>query len=262
MPTQRDSRLRVDERRCRRVIFLAAACSSTRSQRFDLTSISCLLVWLRRRRDVRVARILRAWILSRVFSLDALTNNDVISQMRFSKRHIRVIASLIPWRKTNILGKVRTSRRLYCASKEEALCVLLSRLAMPSRVEDLEQRIFRCKAAIAETFYEMLECFLDWEGPLVSTFQSTFLQSRAEYYASSISENSDNATQHCAGFIDGTLIEFAQLPGILQRATYSGHKRRPGLKWKVITTADGLLFHIFGPFEGRRHDLHLYAEFG
>jgi hypothetical protein len=34
MPTQRDSRLRVDERRCRRVLLLSAACSSRESLAF------------------------------------------------------------------------------------------------------------------------------------------------------------------------------------------------------------------------------------
>jgi hypothetical protein len=69
-----------------------------------------------------------------------MTNCDVVSQMRFTKKHIRDIASLIPWRETIILGQGCTARRRYCASKEEALCVLLSRLAMPSRVEDFEKR--------------------------------------------------------------------------------------------------------------------------
>jgi hypothetical protein len=48
----------------------------------------------------------------------------------------------------------------------------------------------------------------------------------------------------------------------MQRATYSGRKRKPGLKWQVVTTPDGMLFHVFGPFERRRHDMHLYAESG
>jgi hypothetical protein len=108
--------------------------------------------------------------------------------------------------------------------------VLLSRLAMPSRVEDLEQGLFRCKAAISEIFHEALKCFLQWAGPLVSTFQTEFLQSRAEYYSSRISEKTENSTQHCVGFIDGTLVEIARPRGMLQIATYSGQKRRPGLK--------------------------------
>jgi nuclease HARBI1 len=96
----------------------------------------------------------------------------------------------------------------------------------------------------------------------VSTFQTEFLRGRAEYYSTKIAEKTENATQHCVGFIDGTLVEIARPRGMLQRATYSGHKRRPGLKWQVITTPDGMLFHIFGPYEGRRHDMHLYAESG
>jgi hypothetical protein len=101
----------VDERRRRRVLLLSAACSSRGSQPFDLASASCLLLWLRRRSVIQAARVLRARMLSRVFSLDVLTNYDVTSQMRFSKRHIRILASLIPWRETTILGQVRTSRR-------------------------------------------------------------------------------------------------------------------------------------------------------
>jgi DDE superfamily endonuclease len=124
----------------------------------------------------------------------------------------------------------------------------------------ISRSVFSSKAAITEIFYEALECFLLWAGPLVSTFQTDFLGTRAEYYSSKISEKSENATQHCAGFIDGTLIEIARPRGMLQRATYSGHKRRPGLKRQVIKTPYGMLFHIFGPYKGHRHDLNLYAE--
>jgi DDE superfamily endonuclease len=30
----------------------------------------------------------------------------------------------------------------------------------------------------------------------------------------------------------------------------------------MITTPDGMLFHVFGPFEGRRHGMHFYFESG
>jgi nuclease HARBI1 len=45
-----------------------------------------------------------------------------------------------------------------------------------------------------------------------------------------------------------------------QRATSSGHKRRTGLKWQVVTTPDGMLIHLSGPFEGLRHEMHLYEK--
>jgi nuclease HARBI1 len=187
---------------------------------------------------------------------------DAVSQMRFCKRDISYLASSIPRMEVTTLGQIRTARRRYIASKEEALCILLSRLTMPTRVEDLEQRFFRSKAAIKKKSYETLECFLRWKSLLVSEFQSDFLLSRAHLYAQKVAEKSRNATPHCVGFIDGTLIEIARPPGLIQRATYSGHKRRPGLKWQAVTTPDGLLFHVCGPFEGRRHDMHFYAQSG
>jgi hypothetical protein len=81
---------------------------------------------------------------------------DTVSQMRFCKRHISYLASRIHCLEVTALGKIRTARRRYIATKEEALCILLSRLAMPSRVEDLEQRFFQSKVAINEIFYETL----------------------------------------------------------------------------------------------------------
>jgi hypothetical protein len=117
--------------------------------------------------------------------------------------------------------------------------VLLSRLAMPSRVEDLERL-----------------------SPAPQELQTESLRGRAEYYSSRISEKTENATQHCVGFIDGTLVEIARPRGMLQRATYSGQQRRPELKWQIISTPDGMLFNIIGPCECRRHDMHLFADSG
>jgi DDE superfamily endonuclease len=207
-------------------------------------------------------RSLRVKMLSRTFNLAHMSSYAVVSQMRFSKRDISTLASRMPWREITALGQVRTARRRYAASPEEAIAILLSRLSMPCRVEDLEQRFYRSKAAINEIFYETLECFIKWASPLVSAFQGDYLQSRAQMYARKIAAKSRNATQKCVGFIDGTLVEIARLSGLMQRATYSGHKRKPVLKWQVVTTPDGMLFHVFGPFEGRRHDMHLYAESG
>jgi hypothetical protein len=207
---------------------------------------------LRRRQELRRVRSLHVKMLSRTFNLAHISSYAVVSQMRFSKRDISTLASRMPWRETTALRQVRTARRRYAASPEEAIAILLSRLSMPCRVEDLEQRFYRSKAAINEIFYATLECFIKWASPLVSAFQGDCLQSRAQMYARKIAAKSRNATQKCVGFIDGTLVEIARLSGLMQMATYSGHKRKPGLKWQVVSTPDGMLFHVFGPFEGRR----------
>jgi predicted transcriptional regulator len=76
---------------------------------------------------------------------------DVVSQMRFSKRDITTLASRMQWRETTALVQVRTARRRYFASPEEAMAILLSRLSMPSRVEDLEQRFHRSKGQLMKS---------------------------------------------------------------------------------------------------------------
>ncbi|ETV64587.1 hypothetical protein H257_18550 [Aphanomyces astaci] len=36
---------------------------------------------------------------------------------------------------------------------------------------------------------------------------------------------------------------------------YYGHKRRHAIKFQTVVTPDGIISHVFGPIEGRRHDL-------
>lgn len=66
----------------------------------------------------------------------------------------------------------------------------------------------------------------------------------------------------CVGFIDGTAIFVARPGGGLQRACNSGHKRRHALKFQGVLTPDGLFVHLFGPLEGRRHDMTMYYRSG
>ena len=65
---------------------------------------------------------------------------------------------------------------------------------------------------------------------------------------------------NCVGFIDCNKIQMCRPGGTSsnKRSVYSGHKRYPCLLSQLITTPDGLVFHLFGPVEGRRHDMTLY----
>lgn len=66
----------------------------------------------------------------------------------------------------------------------------------------------------------------------------------------------------CVTFIDGTVIRVTRPWGGLQRSVYSGHKRTQCIKFQALTSSDGLVFHFFGPVEGRRHDMILYLQSG
>lgn len=47
-----------------------------------------------------------------------------------------------------------------------------------------------------------------------------------------------------------------------QRALYTGHRRTWCPKWQKVSTPDGLIFHLWGPEDGRLHDSTLYRKSG
>ena len=59
--------------------------------------------------------------------------------------------------------------------------------------------------------------------------------------------------------IDGTLKATCR-PSNNRRIIYNGKERQHGLKYQRITTPDGLILHLTGPFEGARHDAFTYIE--
>lgn len=62
------------------------------------------------------------------------------------------------------------------------------------------------------------------------------------------------------GFIDCVVFKIARpsakaFPGMnMQRRYYSGHGRKHCIKLQAISLPDGLIAHVWGPIEGRRHD--------
>jgi len=56
------------------------------------------------------------------------------------------------------------------------------------------------------------------------------------------------------GFLDGTCMAICR-PKRHQRLVFSGHKRTHCLKFQGIMTPCGIIAHLYGPIEGRRHDM-------
>jgi hypothetical protein len=57
---------------------------------------------------------------------------------------------------------------------------------------------------------------------------------------------------NCFGFIDGLIEE--------QRVVYNGHKRIHSIKFQSIVSPSGMIVSLYGPVEGRRHDITLYRH--
>jgi nuclease HARBI1 len=89
-----------------------------------------------------------------------------------------------------------------------------------------------------------------------------YLAANASRYAHAVRTKSDGLG-NCIEFIDGPVLGISR-PGEADTklVAYNGHKRKHALKFQAILTPEGLIFHIAGPIEGRRHDWTLYCRSG
>jgi hypothetical protein len=140
--------------------------------------------------------------------------------------------------------------------KIEGLCILLKRLVYPNRLTDIIWMFGRHKCVLSSIVNIMLEDVYIKHGDRLLTLNQQWLH---------VNEFADTVLQKCGmvgdvwGFLDGTLKGICR-PQHLQELAYSGHKRKHGLKYQSLMTPCGLIAHVFGPVEGRRHDSAMYYE--
>jgi hypothetical protein len=77
-------------------------------------------------------------------------------------------------------------------------------------------------------------------------------------YAEAVSDR-NAPLENCRGFIDGTVRPICR-PQQNQKLVFHGHKRVHGLKFQSIAIPNGLVSHLYGPIEGRRHDAGMLRE--
>lgn len=99
-----------------------------------------------------------------------------------------------------------------------------------------------------------------WEKKLF--FNTDMFVQRLQMYKQAVADKTGGLVNEIALFIDGTK-QFICRPGKrpnarrgenLQKACYSGHKRRHCLSFQGCIAPDGIYISFFGPVEGRRHD--------
>jgi len=207
--------------------------------------------------EVALQHARKTVISMNTFSLDCLDDSECLKRFRFTKKDMARLIALLPWSDERNI----TKRRRYRTTSVLSICILTRRLATANRWWDLECEFFVTTPRMNEIFYEALEYVYDTLGGLLSTYRDAFIQSRATEYAQAI-HDAGAPLESCVGFIDGTNIFIARPTGRAQRATYSGHKRRNCVKLQALSLPDGLIFHLFGPEEGRRHDMTLFRHSG
>lgn len=189
------------------------------------------------------------------FNINVFSSEECVREFRFRPSEINEVMKQTGWVAES------TKRNRYACNPYTATCILLRRLAYPCRWKDLEFMFGMHASHMSEVFHEVAHSFYNTSGKLVTRFRGNLLKSRSALYANAIVESGGTLT-HCVGFIDGTKIKISRPggPTTNQRSVYSGHKRMHCLSFQTISTPDGLIFHVFGPIEGRQPDAYLYLK--
>jgi hypothetical protein len=141
-----------------------------------------------------------------------------------------------------------------------ALCMLLRRLAYPTRLVDVEIQLgwerFRFSRI---TRHVALAMFDRWKHLL--RFDPTHLTPKklAQFGAAIAAKGAP--LDVVVALIDGTLQKNAR-PSNNQRLIYNGWKCIHCLKYHALISPDGIVIHVYGPVDGRRHDETVYKESG
>lgn len=212
--------------------------------------------WRRTKQDLR--RLLRRKrdVKTTYFNVNVFSIEESLRLFRFRPSELGRVSNVIDF-------SGPTERRRYRCTPLTATCIILRRLAYPSRWVDLELFFGLSSQVLSEVFWEALEHFDGTMQVLLGTFRDDLVTHRAVGYALSIYEQGA-PLPNCIGFLDCTKI-FMNRPGGVaanQRACYSGHKRAHCLNYLTITTPDGIVLYMYGPEEGRRHDITLYRKSG
>ena len=201
-------------------------------------------------------------------NLNYYSDQKSLQYFRFRKQVVGRVGHAMGW------SAGSTKRNRYSCEPITACCIVLKRLASPVTWYELESLQFiPCNSslttfgmrssALSEVFWEVLERFVEVKGHLLTTLREDLLCGRAAMYGEAI-KNAGAPLDSCVGFIDCTKIRMTRLGGSNrnQRACYSGHKRFHCLVYQTISTSDGLIFSLYGPEEGRKHDMTLLHNSG
>lgn len=142
----------------------------------------------------------------------------------------------------------------YNVSGFMGMCILLRRLAYPARLIEMYYVLgYGYSEGCVSRVFNWMVLFLVNRASRVLRFDSPRLQASIPRFAEAI--HAKGAPLDCVwGFIDGTIREICR-PELAQRLYYSGHKRIHGIKFQTVVTPDGIIAHVYGPLEGRRHDM-------
>ena len=168
-----------------------------------------------------------------LFNLDEMTESECLSEFRFRKRDIPILADVL-----GIPETIRCEQGSTCDGLE-GLCMVLRRLSFPCRYADMIPRFAKPVPVISMVTNAVLDMIYATHSPRITRWNHDILDpDQMEMYAAAITARGA-PLQNCFGFIDGTVRPIAR-PGDNQRILYNGHKRAHALKFQSVVFAKWL----------------------
>jgi hypothetical protein len=141
-----------------------------------------------------------------------------------------------------------------------ALAMTLRRLSYPCRWRDLELLFWRSGPTIADIVTHTIHfLFTLWSFQLEVNIPRNISPHFARFSSAIFQKTGELGLQGVWALIDGTFLQICR-PKRGQESIYNGYKRHHGLKFQSLISPDGIIQDMFGPYDGRHHDITLLRE--
>lgn len=184
----------------------------------------------------------------------AMTDKEAKDQFRFLTRDLQRLVKYL-----KIPDPVITKEGVR-ARAIDALGICLRRMLFPHRWIDMAAMFGRAPSTLCHIFYFVVEHLEKEFGDLLY-FDMARIVKNLNRYCHAISSKNPDVIRGVWGFIDGTVRPICR-PGKGQESVYNGHKRVHAFKFQTVVAPDGIICHVYGPVDGRRHDIYMLRESG
>lgn len=188
------------------------------------------------------------------FRFETCCNKRFAQWFRFSKTEVLTIVRLLV--EVALLPEVVVSYAGDSAPLLTAFLCLCMKYAWPTRLGTMTEMfgkgaswISRITKALRELLFNKFHHAL--RNPRVLTAEEL------KTFAAAVERIS--GVDVCFGFLDGTVRPVCK-PQDAQGELYNGKDRVHALKYQIVSTPDGMIRHIDGPWPGRRHDQHMVTS--
>lgn len=195
---------------------------------------------------------LRNFVPTRTFDPRSFDDKMFVAFFRFEREEIDIIIQDLQ------LPPFIRSRERDKDSTFNVFCMMCCKFAYPQRFCALVREFGRSQSSISRlvstlrnVLYTRFHNALRHPAPLSSQECASFATQVRSFCGHPI----------VVGFIDGTVREICK-PSVLQGPLYNGKDRKHSLKYQAITTPDGIIRHLAGPYPGTRHDQFMLHDSG